>query len=224
MNDLLHVVVYGLVAAASPGVLVATLAVLGTRRARANGLAFAAGFVLGQTAALATILVLGAVTVPKSGSGTATAALELAIGLLLLAAAYRTRRPRKGAPVAAGTESRFRRLLGRLEGVTPKTAFSIAVPLGVGVKRLLITIFAASTIALSGSTRIDDVWLGLVYVTVATVVVWAPVGLYLVPGRSADEAVARSKEWIGEHQRQLTALSSLVFGLLFAINGLVELV
>jgi len=220
MNDVVHVLVYGLLSAFSPVALIATLAVLGTRHARASGTAFAAGFVLGQTAALVVVLVVGSVAVP-SENGVASAALELAVGVLLLAAAARSRRPPR--PAVAGAHSRTKAALAQLDRVTPRTAFSVAVPFGIGVKRLLITIFAASTIALAGTTRAEEVGLGALYTAVACSVVVLPVGVYLVAGKSADDLVTRSKAWIAANQRKLTLYSSLVFGVFFTVSGIVDL-
>ena len=221
MSEVLQTLLYGLLAAASPGTLVATLAVLGTRRARANGSAFAVGFVLGQSATLAGVLVVGSITIPTGGGGSASAALELAVGVLLLAAGFRARRPRK--PRVVGGSSRAKRFHERLERVTPRTAFSIGVTLGIGVKRLIITIFAASTIALASVTKAAQAGLGALYVVVASVLVWAPVTVYLVAGSTADEFVARSKERLAARQRQVTSLTSLLFGLVFVVGGLVQL-
>ena len=219
MSDVLQVLLYGLLAAASPGTLVATLAVLGTRRARANGSAFAVGFLLGQSIALALVLVVGSVTVP--GSGTGSASLELAVGVLLLVAAQRARRPAKPPSVAG--PSRTARVLERLERVTPRTAFSFGVTLGVGVKRLVITVVAASAIALAAVSRPEMVGLGALYVAVASVLVWVPVALYLVAGERADEAVATTKDKLAGNQRRITFLTSAVFGVFFVVGGLVRL-
>jgi len=105
MSEVLQTLLYGLLAAASPGTLVATLAVLGTRRARANGSAFAVGFVLGQSATLAGVLVVGSITIPTGGGGSASAALELAVGVLLLAAGFRAHARRSRSASRSASES-----------------------------------------------------------------------------------------------------------------------
>ena len=73
MSNVLQVLLYGLLAAASPGTVVATLAVLGTKRARVNGSVFAVGFVLGQALALFFVIAIGSVTTPSGGDSTASA-------------------------------------------------------------------------------------------------------------------------------------------------------
>ena len=219
MSDVLQVLLYGLLAAASPGTVVATLAVLGTKRARANGSVFAVGFVLGQALALFFVIAIGSVTTPGGGDSTASAALEIVVGLLLLVTAERARHhpdtPRAG-------RSRAQLVLDRLERVTPRTAVSVGVTLGIGLKRLVITVFAASTIALANLGRAPELALGAFYVLLASVLVWAPITLYLVAGSRADELVAESKERVILEQRRVTLYTSLVFGVFFLVGGLVQ--
>jgi hypothetical protein len=221
MSDVLQVLLYGLLAAASPGTLVATLAVLGTRRARANGTAFAIGFLFGQSIALAVVYALGSVTI-SSGGTTASAGLELTVGVLLLVAAARARQPSRRQPTR-GT-SRTAHLFARLERVSPRAAVSVGATLGVGVKRLFITIFAASTIALASLTRAEAAGLGVLYVGVASLLVWVPVALYLVAGERAGDWVETAKDGLAANQRTVTFFISLVFGLFFLVAGLVQLV
>jgi threonine/homoserine/homoserine lactone efflux protein len=216
----LQVLLYGLLAAASPGTLVATLAVLGTQRARANGTAFALGFLLGQSAALLIVTAIGSITIGE-GSSTASAALELTVGALLLVAAHRARQPARPKPV--GGSSRTAKVLERLERVSPRTAFTVGVTLGVGLKRLVITVFAASTIALASVTRSEAIGLGALYVAIATVLVWVPVGLYLVAGKRADEWVETAKNRLAANHREVTFYTSLLFGIVFLLGGLVQL-
>jgi hypothetical protein len=223
MNATLQVLVYGLLAGLSPGALLATLAVLSTRRARANGSAFAAGFVLGQSVGLVIPLAVGSVAIPSGGENNNTVAgmLELLVGLALLEAARRARKPRKKA--RAPGKSRADAVLRRLEGVNPRTAFSLGIPVGIGIKRLMITILAASTIALAADSKGQEAALSVLYVLVASVLVWAPVGAYLVAGARADSLVADSKTWLSDNDRKVTFVTSLVLGLFFLGAGIAQL-
>ena len=161
--------------------MVATLAVLGTKRARVNGSVFAVGFVLGQVLALFFEIAIGSVTTPGGGDSTASGALEIVVGLLLLVTAERARH-HSDTPRAETGKSRTQLALDRLERVTPRTAFSVGVTLGIGLKRLVITVFAASTIALANLARAQELALGAFYVLLASVLVWAPITVYLVAG------------------------------------------
>jgi hypothetical protein len=91
------------------------------------------------------------------------------------------------------------------------------------LKRFVITVFAASTIALASVTRSEAIGLGALYVAVASVLVWVPVALYLVAGKRADEFVETAKSRLAANQRRITYYISLAFGVFFLASGLVQL-
>ena len=221
MHEVAQILLYGLLAAASPTALLATLVILGSGRGRVNGVAFMAGFLLGQSIAFLVVFFVGS-AFSEGEHGTATAYLELATGVVLLGIAWRERLPR--AQEASFSSSRTHAVLARLTRVKPSVSFGIGFPLGIGAKRLAITILAAGTIALSGLSSADEIGLSLLYVVVATVIVWFPVSLYLILGRRSDDLVASSRAWITQHQQRLTFLSALALGVLFIVDGLVKLV
>src|SRR4051794_10136412 len=80
-----------LVAAASPMALTATIVVLKTRLARLNGLLFAGGFFLGEAIGWSFAILVGS-AVLDAGDSTVAAVVELALGALLLATAWRVSR------------------------------------------------------------------------------------------------------------------------------------
>ena len=222
MSETFTLLVYAVLAAASPVTLIATLVVLGTADARRSGIAFAAGFVLGQAAGLGIPLIVGLSVTSSSGENSnVSASFELAVGLLMLLAASRMFRKR-AEPIP--DESRAAVLLVRLERVTPKTAFSFGVPLGIGAKRLLIAILAASTIALDASSRSAEMRQAAFYVVIASALVWLPVMVYFFVGPQADEWVAVSKRWLLANQREVSLYLALIFGLLFTGDAVVKLV
>ena len=115
MSETFTLLVYAVLAAASPVTLIATLVVLGTADARRNGIAFAAGFILGQAAGLGIPLIVGLSVTSSSGENSnVSASFELAVGLLMLLAASRMFRKR-AEPIP--DESRAAVLLVRLERV-----------------------------------------------------------------------------------------------------------
>jgi hypothetical protein len=201
--------------------LIATLIVLGTEDARLNGIGFAAGFILGQAAGIGIPLLVGVIITSSFGeNGDVITWLELALGVLMILGAFRVR---VGGVRRIPDESRTAVLLVRLERVRPATAFSFGVPLGVGAKRLLISILAASTIALSASTRTAELRQGAIYVVIASVLVWLPVAVYFILGPRADEWVAVSRRWVLENQREMSFYLALVFGVLFTVDAAVKL-
>lgn len=220
MQEVERTVLYGLLAAASPVTLLAALAALGTGRGRSTGVAFMGAFVLGQSAAYAAAFFIGS-AFTEDGHKTAVAVLEIVFGVALLVLA-----PRGGTLVQPRREEQPARsdaLFRRLEHVGPALAFGVGLPLGIGAKRLGITVVAAGTVAVAGFGRAANVSLAVTYVVVATLTVWIPVVLYLIFGTYADVVVAETRSWIVGHERQLTSVSALVLGSLLVLDGLVRL-
>jgi threonine/homoserine/homoserine lactone efflux protein len=217
-----RILLFALVAAASPIAIVSTLAVLTSRRGRTNGIAFVTGFVLGEAAAfLAAFLVGSAVTADREAHEEVATALELAFGLALLALAWLQRR-RSAAETGDG-RSRTKALLDRLRGLRPGTAFALGTLLGIGgVKRLSITVVAGATVGIANLLPVEELALGALYVVVAGVLVWAPVGVYLVAGAHADEWMRNAEEWLTSNERRLTFVSTLFFGFLLTSDALVR--
>jgi hypothetical protein len=115
-------------------------------------------------------------------------------------------------------------LLGRLKGLRPGTAFSVGALLGVGgVKRLTITIVAGATVGIAGLVSAEDVLLGAMYVAIAAVLVWLPVGIYLVAGARADRWMRDAEGWLLANERRLTFFSTLFFGFLLTSDALLRL-
>ena len=114
-------------------------------------------------------------------------------------------------------------MLSRLERVRPATVFGIGVSLGIGTKRLAITLVAATSIAADDLGPFEETALGALYVVVATIVVSVPVAAYLVVGARADELVARSRAWLTTHEREFTFGSIFAIGALMFLDGLVRI-
>ena len=220
MHETARILLYGLVAAASPLTIVATLVVLGSGRGRRNGVAFAVAFLLGQSLAFFVALVVGAALTERSHQ-TVTGAIELATGVLLLVIAVRERPPHELRE--ARSEPRTEVLFARLRRVTPGNAFALGLPLGIGVKRLFITILAAATVALDRLGSGEETGLGVLYVAVASLTVWVPVVVYLLLGPRSDDLMAGARRWIAEHELMLTFVLSLVVGSLFLLDGALRL-
>ena len=218
-----RILLFGLLAGVSPIAIVSTLAVLTSRRGRTNGIVFATGFMLGQTAAfLAAYLVGSAATADREENEQLAAALELAFGAALLVIAWPQRRHRRVE--AAGGPSRTKALLGRLRGLRPGTAFTFGALLGVGgVKRLTVTIVAGATVGIASLAPAEEVALAVLYLLVGGVLVWLPVGVYVVAGARADEWMAAAEEWLTTNERRLGFFSTLVFGVLLTSDALYRL-
>jgi hypothetical protein len=221
----LQVLLYALLAAASPLALASTLVVIGGPHRRISGLAFGIGVVLGLATACAVAFALGVATVPGANSARETlrAALEIACGVALLAAAVRLRsRPR--APHPSRTAERSRAVLARLRRLSGPKLFVAGVVLGVGgPKRLGLTVLVAATISASTWSGEVKVTFAVMYVVIATVLVWVPVVLSLFLGRRTAESLQRVQPWIAAHRQVLTFVPLTVLGVLVMADGLVAL-
>ncbi len=224
MDETTQILLYALVAGLSPLALLATLAALGSGRGRVNGFLFGIGFLLTQTTVLVLAIVVGSAATPnrERGHPTLAAALEIALGVLLLLFAARGRLSHE--PQESPGESRTKALLARLSHLRPVTAFSAGALLGVGgVKRLTITLFAGATIAVAGLIPAEQAGLGALYVVIASLLVWLPVGIYLVAGSRADVWTERTVAWLIANEQRITAVSTAVFGLLLIGHALILL-
>jgi hypothetical protein len=216
-----RILLLAIVAGASPMAIVATLAVLTSRRGRTNGIAFLAGFGLGQTTAFVIAYLAGSAATDQSSRG-GTAVFELVVGIGLLALAWLQRRPRQ--PAAVTGPSRTEAVLRRLEGLRPATAFAVGTVLGVGgIKRLTITLVAGATVAVADLARVESLALGVLYVVVSGVLVWFPVTIYVIAGTRADAWMTSARDWVTANERRLTFYSTVVFGVLLTADAVLQL-
>jgi hypothetical protein len=216
-----RVLLYALIAGLSPLAFLSTLAVLGSGRGRVNGGAFGTGFLLTQSTVLVVAVLVGSAATPdrERSHPDLMAILELTVGLALLALAWRLRVSR-----VQRTESRSKALLVKLRGLRPATAFAVGGLLGVGgVKRLTITLLAGATIAAAGLDPGEELGLGILYVLVATLLVWVPLGVSFIAGRRADAMNERAEAWLIANEQRATVLSTLIFGLLVSGDALARL-
>ena len=197
---------------------------LTSRRGRTNGSVYLVGFLLGQSIAFVVALLIGsAATTNRDGNEELAAALELAFGVGLLVLAWPQRHA--GAEPDPAGPSRVKAMLARLHRLRPGTAFSVGLLLGVGgVKRLTITLVAGATVGIAGLSPVEDVLLGVLYVLVAAVLVWVPVGVYLVAGERAAGWLEAAQGWLTANERRITFVSTLLFGFLLTSDALVRLV
>jgi threonine/homoserine/homoserine lactone efflux protein len=226
VHEALRTILYALVAAVSPTALVATLAVLASKRGRVNGIVFMVGFLLTQSIILVGAYVLGS-TASRTEHRTVNAYLELAAGLGLVALTLikaRRQQPQAASQTSRAfrTSPRVEAMIERLSRVTPSVSLGIGALMGVGTKRLIITIIAAGTIAMAGWSDPSPVWLGVLYVILATVIVWLPVVYSAILGKRADQLVAKARartEGRGRGRR-FSFIAGLVLGGLLIIDAL----
>jgi threonine/homoserine/homoserine lactone efflux protein len=197
--------------ALSPVPIIAVTLMLVTPRARVNGPAFVAGWLVGL-AIVGTLVLLIAGPTDASDEGEPASWvswLQLGLGALLLLVALRQwrGRPHEGeeAPVPAW--------MGAIDAFTPPKALGAgAVLAGANPKNLLLAVAAAAAIAQTGIPGGEQAVAYAVFAVVGTVGVGVPVAIYLALGDRAGPILDRLKSWMGRHNAVIMAVLCLVIG------------
>jgi hypothetical protein len=222
VTQVAYVLFYGLVAAASPLVLTATLVIVRSDRKRTNGIAFLSGFVLGTAIACIVGLIVGQALVDRLNSHeTVGGALVLVVGVALVVIALRVRHK----PLRADTESgRGAAILAGLEHVGPAAAVSMAGLLGFGgPKRLVLTLLAMATVREAALAGVADLALVALYIAVATMLVSVPIVILIVTGSRGADIVQRGESWIGMNMAVIRLWVWFGLGAALVVDGLVRL-
>ena len=116
-------------------------------------------------------------------------------------------------PVALGVAVTVLVLLGM--GVEVRLGVAVGVLLGIGgPKRLVLTALAAALIATTGAGDSVQAELVVVYVALATALVWGPVVFYVLRGEKAVALMKAAQETANRHQPAVT---------IYALRGLAAL-
>jgi Na+/melibiose symporter-like transporter len=219
-----QVVLYGLLAGLSPLGFAATLAVMPSGRLRAIG--FGAGFVGAQILTCSVLVIFGLAATglsDKSHPGF-RAALEVALALALIALALvvRRRSPNTSDSQAAHERSKARTqaLLDRLSRLRVLTTVVAGFLLGIGgPKRLVLTSLAATTIVTGGLGATEQATLVVVYVTLATALVWGPLLLFLLLGKRVIALMEGAQGEVGRRQPQVTVYALLILAVVLVLDA-----
>jgi hypothetical protein len=197
--------------AISPVPIIAVILMLFSKRARSNGLAFLAGWVLALAVVGTVVLVLANAGKISAGGTPSTVSylIKLLLGLLFWFLAYRNwqKRPQ------AGEEPDMPKWMAAIDSFTAGRALGISALLaGVNPKNLGLTLAAALTIAQAGLNGGQSAVALVVFVVIASASVAAPVLYYLVAGESAAKTLEGWKAW-------LLANNATVMSVLFVVLG-----
>ncbi|HEY9412316.1 MAG TPA: GAP family protein [Jiangellaceae bacterium] len=213
---------FAVAVALSPVPIIAIVLILGTPRARTNGLAFLLGWVFGL-AAVGTVVLLatsGTDTTEDDGPAAWVSWVKLALGVLMLLIAGRSwrGRPREGQPATMPG------WMAALDTFTaPKSAGTAILLSAVNPKNLVLTLGAAAAIVETGIPAGEEFVALAVFVLVGALGIAVPVVIYVFMGARADELLSGLKEWLGEHNAAIMAAVCLVIGAKLigdAISGL----
>ena len=205
--------------AISPVPIIAVILMLITPKARSNGLAFLAGWVLGLAVVGAIVLIIAntAGIAESSGPSKTVSAIKLILGLLLLLAAFRQwrKRPR------AGEEAPLPKWMKALDGFTPGKALAAGALLsGVNPKNLILNATAAAGIAQAGLSGAEQTVALIVLVVVGSLSIIAPGGVYLGMGDKAGDVLGGWKTWLAANNATVMIVLFVVFGVSLIGKGI----
>lgn len=204
--------------ALSPIPIIAVVVMLGTSRARSNGVAFALGWVIGLSAVAVVVRVVASgADSPGSAASDSVNWVSLAVGVLFVAMAARQwrGRPRKGE---AATMPKW------MSGVDTFTAGrSLVLGLALSAanpKNLALTAAAAASVAQSGLSADDSALALAVFVVLGSVTVVGLVLFYLVDSDRATAPLQSVKEFMAAHNAVIMMVILLLLGAKLIGNGL----
>ncbi len=225
LHAAIQVVLYGLLAGLSALGFAATLTVMPSGRLKAFG--FGTGFVGAQILTCSVLVIFGLAATGLGGKSHPglRAGLEVALALVLITLALVVhRRPpntNDSATAHERSKARTQALLERLSRLRVLTTIVAGFLLGIGgPKRLVLTCLAATTIVTAGFGDAEKAALVVVYVVLATALVWGPLILFLLRGTRVIALMEGAEGEIGRRQPQVTVYALLILaGLLFLDAG-----
>ena len=195
----------------SPVPIIAVTLMLVTPRARVNGPAFIAGWLVGLAIVGTIVLLVAGPTDASDGGEPATwvSLLKLVLGGLLVLVALRQWRGRPHE----GEEAPVPTWMGAIDAFTPPKAVGAgAVLAGANPKNLLLAVAAAAAIAQTGIPGGEQALAYAVFAVIGTVGVGIPVAIYFALGDRAGPILDRLKAWMGRHNAVIMAVLCLVIG------------
>jgi threonine/homoserine/homoserine lactone efflux protein len=196
--------------ALSPVPIIAVTLMLGTPKARANGPAFAIGWVVGLVAVSVIVLALaGGADKPDSGSSDTVNTVKLLLGVVFLFMALRRWRSRP----KRGEAPPMPQWMDAIDRFTAGRSFVIGVLLsGVNPKNLALTLAAAASIAQAGLGTTDTAIAVAVFVVLGSLTVAGPVVFFLFGAERASKPLASIKEYMADHNAVIMMVVLLILG------------
>jgi threonine/homoserine/homoserine lactone efflux protein len=196
--------------ALSPVPIIAVILMLGTPRAKTNGPAFAAGWVLGLVVvSVIVVLVASGADDSDSGASDTVDVVKILIGALFVLMAFGQwrKRPRPGE------EPEMPKWMAAIDRFTPGKSFGLgAVLSGANPKNLALTLAAAATIAQAGLDGGGTTVAIAVFVIIGSITVAGPVLFYVFASDKAAGPLASIKEFMTDHNAVIMMIVLLVLG------------
>jgi Sap, sulfolipid-1-addressing protein len=217
-----EILTFAIGVAISPVPIIAVILMLFSNRAKVNGPAFLAGWVL-SLAVVSTVIYVIAHDGSVATSTTADDSVswgKIVLGVALLALARRNWRKRP----APGAEPEMPKWLATVQSLSPVKAFGLAVVLAaVNPKNLILTAGAAAGLAQLGLTTSDAIVAIVVFVVIGSLTIVGPVLYSLFGGAKARASLDSAKAWLTIHNAAVMAALFLVFGVDLIAKGLAPL-
>jgi threonine/homoserine/homoserine lactone efflux protein len=197
--------------ALSPFPIIAVVLMLTTRRARTNGPAFLAGWLLGLGVVGTIVLLVAGPADASTGGQPATwvSWLKILLGLILLGVAARQF---QGRP-HPGEDVQMPKWMGAVDRFTAsQSVFTGAVLAGANPKNTVLAVSAAATIAQTGIGAWQQAVAYTVFAVIGTIGVAAPVVLYLVMGKRSANLLVGLRDWMERHNAAIMSVICLVIG------------
>lgn len=198
---------------------IAVLLLLSTQHARANGIGFAAGWMIGVAAAITTVALLTDTASADMDLDTSAFVtwlkLLLGVGLLLLSL-----RQWRGRP-SPGEDPQMPGWMKRIDGFSAGKAFRTGVMLSAAnPKNIAIMVAAGGAIAQNalGFAHMA-IALGL-FTSVASVTTAGPVLYYLLGGERAMLVMDGAKRWMIQNSTTIMCVLLMILGVILVGNGI----
>jgi threonine/homoserine/homoserine lactone efflux protein len=203
--------VFAVGVALSPIPIVGVVLMLGTPRARSNGPAFVAGWIVGLAMAGAIVLLLAGGAGATEGTQPAEWAnvLKLVLGGVLLAFALKKWRGR----ARHGEVDELPSWMRSVDHFTAGRAAALGVALSaINPKNLVLIVAAATAIAQTGASAGEQAVALLVFVAIGTLGAGAPVVLYLTMGERSRDTLDGIRLWMARNNDTIMAVLCVVIG------------
>jgi threonine/homoserine/homoserine lactone efflux protein len=208
--------------AVSPMLIIVVVLILVSDGARAKGLAFVSGRMLGVALILAVVfavfVAIGGHHVAHRGPPSKAASIIrmlVGVALILLAARMFRNRPKPGEEPPPSA------LMRRVDGLTAPRAFVMGLALSfLDPASLSLGFIAGLDLAEAGAPSVATLAIAVGFVLIATVTVTVPLAIYLVGGAAAEARLGGIKTWLTTNEKAVMMVLFLIVGVYMIGRGL----
>ncbi|MGV9352146.1 GAP family protein [Streptomyces misionensis] len=205
--------------AVSPLPIIAVILILATPRGRLNGLLFTVGWILGLSLLGAVMLAIASPAGASARNHPAAwvGALKLALGVLLAVFGARQWHRRPKDP----SQAQLPKWMSALDRLAPVKIFALGLALSaLNAKNAPLTIAAGATIGSAGLPVGQQIASLAIFVVIASLGLFAPLGVFLLGGERAKTTLGSWKDWAAQHNVAVMAVLFFVLGLKLLGDGI----